>query len=128
MESEDLMTRRTALTLATFVLLVSGSGLSRAGATPPLLQATKRAGYVVEGCQYCHTFDTTHMIAEARRAGISNMDCGACHGARLPRSGDALYNDRGRWLIAQKRLRRAPKVDVAWLRAYTPPSPPASPK
>ena len=119
------MTRRMTLSLSTALLLLLGAGswVPPARATPPFFQAAKRAGFPAEGCQYCHTFDTRHMVERAQQLGLSNMDCGACHGARLPKSGLSLFNDRGRWLVGQKRLRRADKVDVGWLRAYKEPSP-----
>jgi hypothetical protein len=112
---------RTHTAMAALALLAAFLAVPSARATPPLLLASKRAGLPAEGCQYCHTFDTRHMVERARRLGLSNMDCGACHGARLPKSGLALFNDRGRWLVGQKRLRRADKVDVGWLRAYKAP-------
>jgi hypothetical protein len=110
----------------TLAALAAGLVVPSVRATPPLLPAARAAGQAATGCQYCHSFETTHMMAEARRAGLSNMDCGACHGARLPKSGAALFNDRGQWLVAQKKLRRAAKVDVGWLRAYKEPSPSAA--
>lgn len=114
---------RARAAMATLALLAACLAVPSARATPPLLQAAKRSGLPAEGCQYCHTFDTRHMVERAQQLGLSNMDCGACHGARLPKSGLALFNDRGRWLMGQKRLRRADGVDVGWLRGYKAPSP-----
>ncbi len=44
-------------------------------------------------------------------------DCLFCH---ADPSGGKNWNARGHWLLAQKQQREAPKVAVAWLRAYSP--------
>ena len=77
-------------------------------------------------CGYCHTFDSDHMKDEAKKRGLSRLDCYVCHRGRLPKSGTGLLNDRGRFLVAAKRQFRAEKVDGAWLTNYREPSP--SPK
>jgi hypothetical protein len=33
----------------------------------PLLHKAEAAGFRVDGCPYCHSFDTSHMAARARR-------------------------------------------------------------
>jgi hypothetical protein len=54
------------------------------------------------------------------------MDCFACHGRQLPRRGSALFNERGRWLLAERSRRQVKEVDVGWLKEYVP-SPPLAP-
>lgn len=91
---------------------------ARASATPPLQKKAKAAGFPASDCVYCHTFDVNHMRDRARTLGISNMNCVSCHGDRLPKMGVALYNERGRFLLAQKIERQAKEVDVEWLKDY----------
>jgi hypothetical protein len=66
------------------------------------------------------------MNKKALEMRIAPMNCFACHGNQLPRRGSALYNDRGKWLVAEKRRRQTSEVDVTWLRDYGP-SPAPSP-
>lgn len=42
--------------------------------------------------------------------------CSACHVSDMPSGGP--WNDRGNWLIAEKARRRAPDIDVMWLKDY----------
>jgi hypothetical protein len=93
-----------------------------ARATAGLQKQARSLGYPARGCAYCHSFDTDHMRETARRAGVNNMNCMACHGNRLPKMGKALFNERGQWLLEQKRVRKADRADVAWLVAYKEPA------
>jgi hypothetical protein len=80
-------------------VLTVGFGLglaANASATMPLLKKAKELGYPATNCLYCH--------AEA-----------------LPKKGAATFNDRGKWLVAEKTKRNAQEVDVAWLKDYVEP-------
>ena len=116
------------------LLLLAAAGLAGvmpAGATPPLERKAKAAGYPATDCTYCHAFTMDHMNKKALEMHIAPMNCNACHGHQLPLRGSALYNDRGRWLLAEKRRLQVEEVDVTWLRSYAPspsPSPGARPR
>jgi hypothetical protein len=85
----------------------------------PRMQAEAKAlGFPATDCKYCHSFDTGHMHDRARAMGISNLNCVACHGGQLPRMGRGLFNERGQWLVDEKRRRRAKTMDMSWLAAY----------
>ena len=59
---------------------------------PQYLSKAKALGYPAENCSYCH---------------------------RSPSGGNE-WNERGRWLIQEKRRRQADSVDVRWLKDYKP--------
>jgi hypothetical protein len=108
--------------IATALILFLGL-TTVAAATPPIEKRAKEAGFPATDCQYCHSFDQKHMADKAKAMGISPLNCQACHAARLPKSGTDLFNDRGKWLVAEKTRRNAKDVDVNWLKDYVPPSP-----
>lgn len=89
-----------------------------AGATPPIQRKARDAGFLAEDCIYCHNFNMAHMRERARALGISNMNCYTCHGGKLPLTGANLYNDRGKFLLAEKGRRKVKEVDVSWLKDY----------
>lgn len=91
-------------------------------ATPPLQKKAADLGFPAKGCAYCHSFDTDHMQERARKMGINPGNCHACHAAKLPKTGDALFNERGKWLRAEKAKRKAEAVDPAWLKSYPEPA------
>jgi hypothetical protein len=104
--------------------LVALAGLAWAAtafATPPLQRKAKELGYPADDCAYCHSFTMEHMQKRAREMGLHTMNCMTCHGDRLPKTGTALYSERGKWLLAEKQNRKAPLVDVAWLKDYVEP-------
>ena len=119
------MTRLRLLPTLGLGSLLALSAVRPASATPPFERRAKAAGFAATDCTYCHAFTMDHMTKKALEMKIPPMNCYACHGNRLPRSGKALYNDRGQWLLTQKRLRQSTDVDVAWLKDYLPPSPAA---
>jgi len=93
-----------------------------AAATVRIENKAKELGYPADGCDYCHTFDLDHMREKkATPAGVASTNCQACHAKGLPKTGVALYNDRGRWLRTQKARRKAVVVDPIWLRDYVEP-------
>jgi hypothetical protein len=80
-----------AAVLAALGMLV---GVRPAEATMPIQKSAKAAGFVdAAKCTYCH--------AEA-----------------LPKKGAATFNDRGKWLVAEKDKRKAAEIDGAWLKDY----------
>ena len=82
----------------------------------------RELGYPTDGCAYCHTFDLAHMKGkQAKEADVSNTNCYPCHAKGLPKTGAALFNDRGNWLRAQKERRKAIAVDPTWLKDYLEP-------
>ncbi len=61
---------------------------------------------------------TIALQKKAKEAGVEAQNCLYCHGEKLPKKGAATYNDRGKWLLAEKDKRKAKEVDVAWLKEY----------
>lgn len=63
-------------------------------------------------------YATLEMQKKAKEAGFEVKDCMYCHGEKLPKKGASTYNDRGKWLQAEKEKRQAKEVDVTWLKEY----------
>ena len=61
------------------------------------------------------TFAYPPFLAKAEKFGAK--DCTFCH---TNASGGKGWNDRGKWLIAEKKKRHADAVDVEWLADYKP--------
>jgi hypothetical protein len=62
---------------------------------------------------------TVAMQKKAKELGFEAQNCLYCHGEKLPKKGAATYNDRGKWLQAEKDKRKAKEIDIAWLKEYT---------
>jgi len=45
-------------------------------------------------------------------------DCRYCHIKKTPTKRDHESNDRGKWLLKEKKRRGAKSIDVAWLKEY----------
>jgi hypothetical protein len=63
-------------------------------------------------------FATVDLHKKAKDAGYPVENCLYCHGEKLPKKNASTYNDRGKWLIAEKEKRGAKTVDVSWLKDY----------
>jgi hypothetical protein len=61
---------------------------------------------------------TMPMQKKAKELGFAAENCMYCHGEKLPKKDAVTYNDRGKWLLAEKGKRKASEVDVAWLKDY----------
>jgi cytochrome c553 len=61
---------------------------------------------------------TIDMQKKAKEAGFEAANCLYCHGEKLPKKGASTFNDRGKWLMAEKDKRKAKDVDVSWLKEY----------
>lgn len=61
------------------------------------------------------TFGYPPLLAKAKKFGAK--DCTFCH---VDPEGGPPWNDRGKWLIAEKERRGADTVDVEWLADYKP--------
>lgn len=66
---------------------------STSTATLPMQKLAKKEGFPVENCLYCHN-------------------------EKLPKKKAVTHNERGQWLIAEKKKREAKEVDVLWLKEY----------
>jgi hypothetical protein len=87
--------RRTFISLfviAGFALLYFVALVPTAKTYPPFLKKAQELGYKAKDCTFCHVNAT----------------------------GGEPYNDRGKWLIAEKQKRGANAVDVSWLKDYKP--------
>ena len=99
-----------------------GLAAGPAAATVRLGNKAMELGYPAGNCNYCHTFDLTHMKkGKDQDRGKVDTNCYPCHARGLPKTGAALYSDRGKWLLAQKKLRQASAVDATWLKDYVEP-------
>jgi hypothetical protein len=77
-------------------IIAVGLGAGPAMAGPDLVKKAKDAGMPAQNCQYCHT-------------------------DKIPKKETfkpEQLNDRGKWLVAEKEKRKAPKSDAAWLKEY----------
>jgi hypothetical protein len=63
------------------------------------------------------SYTFTQYLSKARALGYPAENCSYCHGS--PQGGTS-WNDRGQWLIGEKRRRKAEQVDVRWLKDYKP--------
>ena len=61
---------------------------------------------------------TLPMQKKAKELGFSVENCLYCHNEKLPKKDAVTFNDRGKWLQAEKEKRKAKEVDVAWLKDY----------
>ncbi len=66
-------------------------------------------------------FATMPMQKKAKELGFPATSCTYCHVEKLPKKGASTYNERGKWLMAEKTKRKAAEVDVAWLKDYVEP-------
>ena len=61
------------------------------------------------------------MVKQAKDAGLPAQNCQYCHADKMPKKEtfkpDEL-NDRGKFLVAEKDKRKAPKVDASWLKEF----------
>lgn len=55
---------------------------------------------------------------ELKLAAVQN--CQSCHADKMPKKGAAAVNEMGKWLVDQKKARKAKEIDVAWLKDYKP--------
>jgi hypothetical protein len=111
--------RRSRAWVVTVLGMAAWLTLAQTGlATVRLGQEARELGYAAEDCSYCHSFSLAHMAEEARRVGLKTTNCIACHGDRLPLSGYELFNKRGRFLLDEKKKRKADRPDVSWLKDY----------
>ncbi len=55
---------------------------------------------------------------QAKAAGVNAANCQYCHVDKLPKKEAHEFNDRGKWLVAEKAKRNAKAVDGAWLKDY----------
>ena len=88
--------RAAALGIALLAAAVWTVGTRPASATMQIQKAAKGAGF-----------------AEA-------STCMYCHGEKLPKKDAHTFNERGKWLQAEKDKRKAKEVDAAWLKEYKP--------
>lgn len=70
---------------------------------------------VLAAAQKSYTYP--QYLSKAKVLGYQAENCSYCH--RSPQGG-AGWNERGQWLIEEKRQRKAEQVDVKWLKDYKP--------
>jgi hypothetical protein len=61
---------------------------------------------------------TLEMQKRAKAGGFPAANCLYCHNEKLPKKGASTYNDRGKWLIAEKDKQKAKEADMSWLKDY----------
>lgn len=94
----------------------------RAAATDEMQIVAKKLGLPVTNCLYCHASPHAAQVMKdkAKALAMAEGNCVACHGKDIP----ATLNDRGNWLVLEKRKRKAKECDMAWLKDYREPTPP----
>ena len=61
------------------------------------------------------------MQKKAKELKIASVQsCQSCHTDKMPKKGAATVNEMGKWLVDQKKERKAKEIDVAWLKDYKP--------
>jgi mono/diheme cytochrome c family protein len=108
--------------------LVAGFSIAALGfvLTTPTVRATvemqnqaKKLGFPLKNCVYCHA--SPHAVEKMKETAselhIREGNCVLCHGADIP----ITLNDRGEWLVAEKKRRQADEFDMAWLKDYKEP-------
>jgi hypothetical protein len=73
------------------------------------------AGICIMGVN--HTYAYPPFLKQIKDLGYEAKDCTFCHEKA---SGGKGWNKRGLWLKDQKKERKAPAVDVRWLKGYNP--------
>ena len=59
------------------------------------------------------------MMKKAKELKIASVqNCQSCHTDKMPKKGAAAVNEMGKWLVDQKKARKAKEIDVAWLKDY----------
>ncbi|MCL1908387.1 MAG: hypothetical protein FWG12_03345 [Holophagaceae bacterium] len=57
------------------------------------------------------------MVKASKDAGVSEIkNCASCHDSKKPSSDN--LNEVGKWLVAQKAIKKAADYDMAWLKEY----------
>jgi hypothetical protein len=59
------------------------------------------------------------MIKQAKDAGLPAQNCQFCHTEKMPKKETFKpedLNERGKWLVEEKKKRSAPKANAAWLK------------
>ena len=59
------------------------------------------------------------MQKKAKELKIASVQNGqSCHAEKVPKKGAAAVNAMGKWLVDQKKARKAKEIDAAWLKEY----------
>ena len=89
------------------------------------MKKTRQVGLFVLGAFLAASgsaYATMPMQKKAKELGFPVTSCTYCHVEKLPKKGASTYNERGKWLIAEKDKRKAAEVDMAWLKDYVEPA------
>lgn len=60
-------------------------------------------------------------VSKAKDLGYPAQNCLYCHSTRLPKKDTYTpgeLNDRGRWLLQERKRRQASQLDLSWLKDY----------
>ncbi|HEX6185056.1 MAG TPA: hypothetical protein VFZ44_14315 [Pyrinomonadaceae bacterium] len=72
--------------------------------------------FVVLACA-SKSYTYPQYLSKARALGYPAENCSYCH--KSPQGGTE-WNERGRWLMEEKKRRQAEQVDMRWLKDYKP--------
>ena len=89
------------------------------------MKKTRQVGFLVLGAFLAASgsaYATMPLQKKAKELGFSTTACTYCHVEMLPKKNASTYNERGKWLMAEKGKRKAAEVDVAWLKDYVEPT------
>ena len=89
-------------------------------ATDQMQKQAKALGFTINDCLDCHASPHSKELMEKRAENVGFLlhNCSGCHGTKVPRT----LNDRGSWLVSEKKRRNAAEFDMVWLKDYVPPS------
>jgi hypothetical protein len=107
-----------AAVVTTIGLSILGAG--RAAATDQMQKQAKALGFAINDCLDCHSSPHSKELMEKRAESVGFLlhNCSGCHGTKIPHT----LNDRGSWLVSEKKRRNAADFDMVWLKDYVPPS------
>jgi hypothetical protein len=66
-------------------------------------------------------YATMDMQKKAKEAGFPATNCQYCHADKMPKKDAHGFNERGKFLMAEKEKAKAAAVDVTWLKNYKEP-------
>ena len=119
------MATRNGLLLSMVAIGLMLVGAPTVTATDQMQKQAKALGFPINDCLDCHASPHSRELMEKRAENVGFLlhNCSGCHGTKVPRT----LNDRGNWLVSEKKRRNAAEFDMAWLASYVPPAPEAKP-
>jgi mono/diheme cytochrome c family protein len=115
------MGRGAGVLAVAFVATLAFWPASPVTATVEMQISAKKLGFQFANCLYCHASPhaAQAMKDRAKALAMAEGNCVACHGKDIP----ATLNDRGNWLVLERKKRGVKVPEMAWLKDYREPTP-----